>query len=69
VDAHSFKFDRQTPAEWRAQADRFERMAEHFCHDPRLSASFSKLARDAREKAAEQPPWGQRPNAGPGGSR
>ena len=43
-------FDRRSAAERLAQAERFERIAERFKTNPELSASFNKLAREAREQ-------------------
>lgn len=45
------RFDGRSAADWIAQAERFERMAEQFQANAELSANFRELAIDAREKA------------------
>lgn len=52
MDKYRSRFDRRMGVEWIAQAEEFERMAEQFKWNTQLSASFSKLAADAREKAS-----------------
>lgn len=55
MDAYKEMFDRRSPDDWRAQAERFERMAEQFSDNDQLRARFRLLAADALERAAGPP--------------
>ena len=54
MDAYQRMFEDRSPDHWRDQAERFERMAKQFHHNPELRARFLLLAADALEKAEGQ---------------
>lgn len=47
------RFDHRSATERLADAEKFERMAERFKNNSRLSASFKKLAEEAREQVRQ----------------
>ena len=50
---HSYipRFDRRSAADWLAEAQRLERMAQQFGRVPDLANAFRDLAASAREKS------------------
>lgn len=52
MDEYKPRFDRRSVADWLAEAEHFERMAELFEANGQLSRGFRKLAADARSRAA-----------------
>ncbi len=53
---HRPPFDGRSAADWVAQAERYERMAEQFQANAELSGNFRRLAADARERAKRSIP-------------
>ncbi len=53
MEIYTPRFDRRSAAERIAQAEKFERMAERFKSNPKLSDGFRRLAEDAREQVRQ----------------
>ena len=51
MDEPRSAFDKPLAADWIAQAEHFEQMAERFSGSPELSAKFLELAEEARDRA------------------
>lgn len=53
MDAYKPRFDMRSAADWLAEADHFDRMAEQFKDTAELSRGFRELATEARRRAAQ----------------
>lgn len=51
MDALKSNLSGRSPAEWLIEADKYQRMARRFRHNPELSETFDHLAEDARDRA------------------